>query len=400
MKRSWLSLAACLLIAMTLTGCWNRRELNTLAIQMGTAIDKVDGLYKLTAQIVEPSEVAQSKSKSGRAPVVTYQATGKSIFEAFRKMTDVSPRKIYGAHIRVLIIGEALAREGVRNVLDLLARDPEIRTDFFVLVARDGLAEDVLKVLTPIEKIPANKLNFSLKTAEKAWAPAATFTLDEFIDQLVAEGMNPVLTGVRVRGSVQKGNNKQNVEQIDPPANLEVSGLAVFKEDKLVGWLNTQQSIGYNFITDRVTSTVIPVACPSGNGTVTFETISAHAKMRARIENGEPVVSVHVKSVSNVGEVQCKIDLTDPKTMIALQKNGEAKRIAQMKDAVETMQNKYKVDIFGFGQAINRAAPRYWESVKDSWKELFPRLKVEYKVDISLRKVGSTTNSYLGDIKE
>lgn len=123
------------LAASVVSGCWNRRELDTLGIQLGTAIDKVGNQYRVSVQVVIPSELSAKAGGGGRSPVAMYEATAPTVFEAFRKLTETSSRKIYSAHIRVLIIGESLAREGIANVLDLLSRNPEARTDFYLMIA-------------------------------------------------------------------------------------------------------------------------------------------------------------------------------------------------------------------------------------------------------------------------
>lgn len=50
----------CLLICMgimtmILTGCWNRRELNELAVVLAVGIDSADGQYEVSVQVAEPS---------------------------------------------------------------------------------------------------------------------------------------------------------------------------------------------------------------------------------------------------------------------------------------------------------------------------------------------------------
>lgn len=84
-----------LLMTIVLTGCWNRRELNELAIAVGFGVDKDGEQYRFSVQVVDPGEVAANKGgTSGRTPVTMYHMSAPTIFEALRKMTTVSPRKI------------------------------------------------------------------------------------------------------------------------------------------------------------------------------------------------------------------------------------------------------------------------------------------------------------------
>jgi len=390
-------LCVCLLLLTLVTGCWNRRELNELGIQMGTAIDKIGDEYQVAVQVVVPGEVS-ARLNSGRSPVTLYKASAPTIFEAFRKLTETSPRKIYSAHIRVLIIGESLAKEGIGTTLDLLSRNPEARTDYYVMVSR-GMAEEVLKVMTSLEKIPAHNLFYSLDTASKTWAPTTTVTMDEVILQLVTEGLNPVLPGVDVFGNSVMGDSKSNVDKIENDAWLQTAGLAVFDKDKLVGWLNENDSKGYNYIRNNVKSTVGHLKCPEG-GLLALETLRTDTDIKVSFEQGEPVILLRIINESNIGEVECKIDIKKPETIVWIEREIETKLRQLLQQTIQKVKSKYNVDIFGFGQAVYKKDPKAWKKLKADWKERFPRLQVNYDIDITIRRTGTTNNSFENNIKE
>lgn len=160
-----------IILNFILTGCWDKRELNELAITLALGIDKVEGEdeYEVTAQVVVPSAVSMKDGTGGTA-VTLFTENGETVYEALRRMTKVSPRKIYPGHLQMLIIGEELAKEGIGESLDLLARDWELRPDFYVVVAKDVTAREILNVTTDLESIPASKMFAGLKVSEKAWA--------------------------------------------------------------------------------------------------------------------------------------------------------------------------------------------------------------------------------------
>lgn len=398
MKKIGMALLAGIVAATMLSGCWNRKELNDLGIQMGAAVDKIGNQYKLTVQVVVPGEVTNRYSQGAFSAVTLYKSSGDTLFTAYRRLTETSPRKIYGAHTRALILGESVAKEGISNVLDLFIREPEVRSDFYVLVAKDTSAENVLRVLTPMEKIPANTLHHSMDTSSKTWAPTATVTLDTLVERLITEADNPVLTGIRVIGSTALGEGKQNVEEIDPDAKLRLAGLAVFRKDRLVGWLDEEESKGYNYIKNEVTSTAGEVECPEG-GLVSLETLRSHTTMKGKVVRGKPHIDIRIDDESNIAEVACKIELND-QTARLLEKKLENRKIELMSKAVAAAKQKYKVDIFGFGQAIYRADPKAWSGLKAGWEQTFPTVEVNYDVHVYIRKMGQTRESIRANLKE
>ncbi|MEC0092786.1 Ger(x)C family spore germination protein [Paenibacillus macquariensis] len=398
MKRMGLLLCICILLAVSVTGCWSRRELNDLAIAVGLGIDKVGDKYKVSVQVVEPSEVAGNKS-SGVAPVTMYQATANSLLEALRKMTTISPRKIYIAHLRIVVISEALAREGIGDALDFMSRDPEARNDFYVVIAKDAKAIDTLKILTNLERVPAVRLFSSLDTSEKQWAPTMAVKLDKLIADLVSEGRHPVLTGLKVIGDPKIGETKKNVETILSPADLQYSGLAVFRKDKLIGWLSDEEGKAYNFINNNITSTARSVNCPKG-GKVTFRVIRSDSKVKGSIRDERPRIDIEVTTEAHVAEVQCSLDLTKPETIKELEKLAERKLIDLIDTTVARVQQDYKVDIFGFGEAIRRSNPKAWKTLKKNWDHTFANIPVNVKVHYKIQQLGKVSNSFLEEMKE
>jgi spore germination protein KC len=172
----------------TSTGCWNRRELDTLAIIVALGIDKSkeNGEYILTSQIIKPCEIKaageKEKKGSGSGAVWTVISRGKTIFDAARNATAQSDRKLFFPHLKVIVIREEAAKAGVGSLVDLLDRDHEPRLLSWVFVAK-GEAKEIIKAEHEQEKIPASALGRLVK-AGGATSMAATINLLEFLKRI------------------------------------------------------------------------------------------------------------------------------------------------------------------------------------------------------------------------
>ncbi|MEH7094087.1 Ger(x)C family spore germination protein [Neobacillus vireti] len=387
------------LLIPLLSGCWNRRELNELALVVGLSIDKSGDQYLISAQVVDPGEVSNSANGGGgRAPVTTYDEKGNHIFEAVRRITTISPRKLYWSHLQMLVISEAVAKDGLNNILDFFTRDNEFRKDFYIVVSKDIKAKEILRNLTSIEKIPAHKMRSSLETSEKAWAPTIAIQLDELISSLTSEGIHPVLTGISIQGKASKGESVNNVQRIEPYARLKYKNIAVFKKDKLIGWFNEKESKGYNYIKDNVHSTVGHVPCTK-KGQLIVEVIRSKSKVKGRVVNGKPKIDIQVSAEANIGEVACHIDLTKPETIKKLEENVEKVNIDILKTSVNRAK-KFGVDIFGFGEVIHRADPQAWKKLKKNWDKEFVNLPVSFHSEYKIKQTGAVNQSFLEQEKE
>jgi spore germination protein KC len=392
-----------LLIPLLLSGCWERRELNEMAFVLGMGLDKAESGYRVTMQVVIPSSISSQSvggTSGGGVPVVVSSFTVPTIYEADRQYTLISSRTAYKGHIRVLVVGEELARAGIAETLDVLKRSREPRNDYYVMVAKGTTAEEVLKVLTPLDKIPANKLFSSLDKSYKISAKTAAVPLNRFVDDLLYEGINPVLTGVEVVGNASEGDKMSSLEQSIPKASLQYRSLAVFKKDRMVGWLSDKETIGYNYITDNVVKTSGNVIGDDGRPIV-IEAIRTTTKRKMKMVGGEPHIYIHVKAECNVEEVQSKDNLEAQSVIRQLERKSEETIILRMETAVKQINERFNADIMGYGQLIYRANPKAWARLQQTKGDNYLKsLPVHYKASVSINRIGVTDKSFIDDVKE
>ena len=116
------------IILTTLTGCYDYREMNTLAIVSATEINKIGDEYQVSVQAINPQ--APDKTAVPQAPFIIYTGTGKTIQEAYRSITLSASRFMYSNHLDLLIINEKIAKENISYLIDYYTRNPGIRTEF------------------------------------------------------------------------------------------------------------------------------------------------------------------------------------------------------------------------------------------------------------------------------
>lgn len=395
-KRSLL----CIAFILLLTGCWDKQELNELAIATGISIDKEENGYKLSVQIVNPLEISPQASESGITPVTVRSKKGETMYETIRRLSLTNSRRIYLSHLRLLVISEEVAKEGIDDVLDYLSREKDLRSDFFIIIAKESKAEDILKIQTITERIPANALYAILETSGKVWGETVSVDLRELLGMLTTPGRSPVLSGVEVSGDVKEGETKANTETTHSPAGFNYLGLGVFQKEKLVGWLSEDEGKGYNYITNKIHNTVGYINCPS-DGKISIEVMNSKTKQRTRVDkDGKPKIQLDVRIEANIGEADCSVDLENPSEISKLEKIMKERITGIIDKTIDKVQDEYKADIFGFGETIYRSHPKLWNEIKGDWEEHFANIKVQVKVKVNINQLGTIGNSFRQDIKE
>lgn len=143
--------------ALWLSGCWDRTEVNDLAIITAAGLDLTDDhQLELSVKIylTSPSAPQQSSggisdtSGGGAGQSVVRSAVGLTMADAESKLQQVLPREVFWGQGEVFIFGERLAKEGIDEPLEFLIRSPAPRERANVFVSK-GSAKDVLQLDPP-----------------------------------------------------------------------------------------------------------------------------------------------------------------------------------------------------------------------------------------------------------
>ena len=383
-------------IIFLLTGCYNYREINELAIVSGVSIRKVDDEIELTTEVINPKK--EQDASSGEEPeFIIYTSRAKSVQEAIRKMIKESPRKMYGAHIEILVIDEGIAYEKSTlinaklrkhlddvDILDFFARDPEIRSEFKVLV---GKSDDILKITTPLEKISSENIRNSLENNNKYLGFANVVTYHELISNVLNPNIELVLPVLSMKGNVNLGEDKENISNTSVKATSIIDGMAIFRNNKLIGYLTEEESLTYNILRDSVKNFFIRTS-GHDNEYIVHEIIRLSSKMEFDKNKNEMKITLTGKSA--ISEVNEKIDLENLEEVSKLEKelNQELKKMVER--SILSIQKKYNSDIFGFGDVIYKSYPKYFQKIKDEFKQDgFQNMKVNVSVKIKGQEKGN-----------
>lgn len=394
-----------LLGTVLLSGCWSKKELTDLALVAGLGIEKnEEGKYVGTIQVVNPGNVAEGQQGGGSGqgpPVSVYSATGDNIIEASRELSTKVSRRLYYAHTNLVVIDEQLAREeGITKILDAMDRDPEFRVTTTVIIAHGVKAGDIMKALTPIDKIPSSKIIKTLKFTEESWGEHLNVNIKEIINALTSSGKEPLITGFHLVGDHDEAKKMESIQQTAPAAIIQTNGLAVFKEGKLIGWIHGEAAKGSVWILDRIKRTNVTINWKEEKGAISYQVMRQKTNISARMQDGQPIITVEVRAEGDIGEVIVPIDLTDPHVFLEIEKGAEEEIKKEIEQAVQEAK-EYKSDVFGFGEAVRRLDPDAWETLKAEWDDRhFPELQVEVKVDAFVRRSGLRNKSFLSQTEE
>ncbi|MGM7719949.1 Ger(x)C family spore germination protein [Metabacillus sp. Hm71] len=389
-----------LLSIALLSGCWDRKELQDIDIVSAIGIDEggddLENRYRVTVQVINEGQIAggQQGGKGDLSPVTTYTSTGSTIQETLRKIAPKLPQELFFPHLQLMVIGEDLARKkGIQDLFDWLERDSQFRTLFPILVVRNNSAKNVLEIMTSLEPIPSAKIVGGLESTQKTWGEYASSRADQVIQQLGGEAAH--LTGIEIIGTKEEGSKLTNVQQISPKAELQIKGLAIFRNGKLQKWLDDDAARGATWVNNELTKTTLNLDCKKKKKGVAVDMMRSKTNIKVDIKNDKPVIYVSVRSESHISEVHCSMDLGKYENFEKLEKQLQKEIKDEVMMAIEAAKEE-KSDIFSFGEYVNREDPKLWKKIDKKWNdEIFPETEVKVDVLAFIRRSGLRTKPYI-----
>ncbi|MEW6081596.1 MAG: Ger(x)C family spore germination protein [Bacillota bacterium] len=379
-----------LALAFLATSCWSRREINDLAIVTAVGVDRLPeedkGAWRFIVEIPRPRDQGGSPGGGGTAmvdtrPFLTAATTGETIWEAERNFATQSSRKLFLGQSNIAIIGHEAARQGIFPIIDFFLRKGDFRLNGWVVLT--GVeALDILRAPGAQEQTPAQELFGMIANAVRHSKTVPVDLLD-VARVMVAEGRDPLIPRVEpIRDP--EGKLPGTGGRSDPSGSLRLGGSGMFREDRLVGWLDPAETRGANRLLGETDSGVITVHSPD-IGKASVEILRSSTTVKVSLEGDTVRVSVKLVELGSAGELyDPSVDLSQSEVVRDLEAAFAQAAEDEMRAAVKKAQSAGS-DVFGFGERLARHDPDAWRRTSSRWRDhYFPRAQVTYDIRTTL----------------
>ncbi|WP_018248832.1 Ger(x)C family spore germination protein [Orenia marismortui] len=378
-KDKIINFSSILILTLLLSGCWNYKEVNNLSIVSGVAVDldKEDNKYIVSVENIVPKGGTEIKLES---EVISLK--GDTIFEAIRDLIMKNAKRLYWSHATVAIFSEELAKDGLISALDFFYRDSEVRADMYLLIANENSAKDLF--YSKIKLHTTSSIHLAkMMQAQGSVGKFEAVELWEFQDALIQKGISPVIPLVKL--AVQK-------EEKIP----KVIGMAVFKDDKMVGKLDEIESRSLLFLKNQLSGGIIVIKdIANSNAKVTLEIFDNQTNIKPVIRKGEIIMQINIETNVGVAEITKNIDVISKEGRKKLKEAAEKLIKYQVNTLINKVEKNYQSDIFGFGEKIRMEIPQKWKEIEKEWETRFSSLNYETRVEVNIRSSALTSKPIL-----
>jgi spore germination protein KC len=385
----------CLVLSLLfITGCWDNSEVNELAIELAWGVDKAPNKkVMISAQVIIPSKIKGGQydgtggSSKGK-PFFVVTSDGMNTLDAVQRMQTKLSRQVFRGHRRVIVIGESMARQGIKEVIDTYTRDPnlKLRTDMFIV--KGGTAKDFLQISYPLETIPGlavlgefnhlgtllemGFLNFLLSATNEGACPTVP---------TIAMGMNP---------ASQDEDNQKDQSNTDEEG-FRIVGPGIFNKDlKLIGFLNVEEGRAMRWVAGNLRKLTVSATIPQEEGNVSMDINKVGNKIQPVFQGDKIKILVTLTGQGAIRENNTHLDLTQMKNIAILQ-NALNKHVEEtVLQTITKVQKKYGTDVFGFSDIIRRKNLPFWKTVRDDWETVFREAEISVNAKLTVRRIGVT----------
>lgn len=405
-------LCAFLLIALTLlplTGCWGSRETDEIAYVLAVGFDKGerDNLVA-TVSIANPRAVTGTAGGGGGAE------TTRAVLsvETYAPITITNlinttvERRLSLQHTKAFVFSEELAREGINRWLLPFIRHHEVRDTASIFVCR-GKARDFIEKSSPLLELSAAKQYELIARISQENGLFPSVNVNEFYGSLKSESIEPTAPlvavhegglesakpGVEKGGELSLGKYIAGEVPITGKNKAQFSGTAVFRGDKMTGYLNGQETRFYLMLRGLFNSGLLSVLDPFSEQP---EFVGFQVRQARR-----PKYQVNIDPDGNVSIavdifLETELAATTGVTTIArldLKPTYEEALSSYIEQGCNTLvrrtQEEFGSDICGFGYQVRQhfLTIKHWEEFE--WLKRYPDAQINVDVHSRIRRTGS-----------
>lgn len=377
MIKKLLSAALALCIPLLLcTGCWDQNMINHVNVIAGLGVDwdAEDNCYLATVEVIKLS--AGGKSEDMESLILD----GKSgtILDAMNKAMGKSSGWLYTNHCKMLLVGEELAKNGIRPIVDTLTRTTDFQPSMGLVVAKGTTAAEILHQKSRNNPLISLEIGDILDVEQKRNSQSVSATgieLKNVLSEKTGSVMAPAL----------------ELEERGDEKSIEASGIAMFRGDKIAGYLGKDDTkfllLAKGLARDcRLQSHPEPAAQSCVSSLIT----DSKASMEPYIDGDRLSVVIKLELTGDLKEIEGEgYSLMDKNGIREIEREYEQMLEQNIGRVARMLQSGCGCDVFGFNQKFASKYNREWrESLGANWDELFRSIGVTVEAKFTVHGSG------------
>lgn len=360
------------------TACWDKQEMESRAYITAMGIDKIEGDnagFNVTYEY--PNLRAVGKNGQGE-PGFVINESGKILSKINRELGTIIEKDVFFNHLRVIIIGEELAKDKVKfsQTLEIFNRTAITGRKVIILIAT-GRAEDILNSNIIGDSLLGRYIS-DLSERKTIGGKYYISNINHLFKDLYRSKI----------GLVGKITPKKN--------NLVVEGSSIIKDRKLVEFLNQEDTSSILILTEKIYNDEVTIIKDSGKYIVNYMVSEYKVEKDVKVKDGNINFIYDVRAEGYIDEylnpntIETDSDLLDNKIIKDIEKQLNEKIKKNITSTIDKLQNEIGIDVLKVEDYMMKKEPELWDRVKDNWDDEFKEIEFTVNVNTQVRRIGLT----------
>lgn len=359
----------------SLTGCTELLEVNDFYYIIGLGIDRSDGdLLRISVQLSKNSS-PQGSSSSMSDEYKIYTVEAETIESGINILNNYLNKKINLSHCSAIIFSESIARSGIGNHITSLANNTDLRHACTILVSEKN-AYDILNNVSKSGESYSARLYDYLSTSTDYTGYSIKSTFGKMFKQLNNSNHQAATVYAKVNNDI-----------------VQNSGIAVFKEDKMVGTLDILNTLSHLIIKNELEKCVISVDSPFKDGDKIYINLELYkdTEISVNIINNSPFITVNVYPTGNISSSGEYFDYSINDNITKVKQAANKYLTDLINEYLYNISKTHNSDIAGFGIKASSNYLTKDEFDKIHWYEIFKDSFFEVNVHTQISSSGLLT---------
>ena len=384
-----------LIIIVAFSSSYASLNIDNLAYVFAIGIDASDeNTLEVTFEFSTTTGSSESGSTEKSKPIIN-SVTASSLSSAINLMDSYLEKEINLSHCKAIIFCEEIAYDGISDEIYTLINNTQIRPSANIIISKCKAKYYIEQTKPELESSVAKYYEI-LSDSSKYTGYIPNSTIGDFFNSLICKDCDPyaILGGVNqstqenttMANSEKDFNVKANESSIKGEIGTENLGLAIFKDDRIVGELDALETICFMTLKNNINRFLISVPDPVHEGNYIDIYFMPYDSTSVKIDTSSPspYIKIKVKLSGKIYSMSEDSSYLQPEILDAISNNCNSYLQYAISDFLYKTSKEFHCDIVGFGE---NASSNFF-TTKDlnnyKWLESYKNAFFDVKVDTSV----------------
>lgn len=357
---------AILLIILTLAfnSSYQSLTISNIAFVVSMAVDtSTTNNLKVTFQFTKPSAVSENGSSSDSDSSFVNSVDASSISSAINLMNAYVGKELSLSHCKLIVFSEEFAKNGISDEIFTLMNDNQVRPSTNIVVSK-CTAKSYIENSKPLFEPLITKYYEGYTNSSSYTGYTTDATIGRFFNNMNCDTCEPfaILGGINSESkssessipSEKDSSIKSNESAITGDLRSENIGLAVFKDDKLVGELTAIENVAFLCTRNQIDGFLVSIPSPNDDNKSIdiYLTPQRNTKISASIVNGSPYVNLEYTFTGRIYSMSSDSDYLNNAVLTEISNACNSYLESLFSSFLYKTSKEFNSDIVGIGKYI------------------------------------------------